>query len=620
MAENKLIIDLIVEDKQGLSKLKTALGSIRQESDKTTDSMNKSWASVAASLAAVYAAYRTVSGVVSGAIKEAKEQEDAINRLNFALKSQGTYTEAYSKAIQGLADQFAQSSKYTDDAVLTVMKTLVQLGNVAPAELQKTTQAVLDFSAATGKGLDDSAMAFVRASQGMARELKVLGFETRKGESEQQAMARAVALIQQQMAGAASNEMKTFSGAVATMNKAWGEMLEQLGKVIIESPEIQEAIQNIIKDLNAMGEWFKANQQGMADFIKGVLDLGDAYWNYADALWSAADAQLAQDKNMQNAGVVGASAFLTQGAGNYLKKVFLGDDPSKTQEEVIQTAVDTQTMLNETVVEAQRAFEEEQVANEDTKAQTQFEKFMENETLKIDGMRQMWAAWQDEKLAGEMIANQHQTEQYQFMLETMQLANKSFWSVAGTLRDQFSNGLSSMLSQAIRGTVSWGDAFKELGFTMVDTLIKYGVQQVVNKGIALAAIQATTSAQVASNTAIAASAAPAAALSSVASFGGAAAAGLAGLAAIWSFAKGIVGLEQGGTTTTSGTVLVGERGPEFLNLPRGASVVPLDRASSGGGETIINIELNNVRMSSQDDIRELAGQISEFINDERRRA
>jgi len=85
--------------------------------------------------------------------------------------------------------------------------------------------------------------------------------------------------------------------------------------------------------------------------------------------------------------------------------------------------------------------------------------------------------------------------------------------------------------------------------------------------------------------------------------------------------SGIAGLAEGGTLTTSGSVLVGERGAEILNLPRGASVVPLDRATSGGsGETIINIELNNVRMSSQDDIRELAGQISEFINEERRRA
>lgn len=39
-------------------------------------------------------------------------------------------------------------------------------------------------------------------------------------------------------------------------------------------------------------------------------------------------------------------------------------------------------------------------------------------------------------------------------------------------------------------------------------------------------------------------------------------------------------LAEGGEITKSGSVLVGERGPEFLNLPRGASVTPLDKAQS----------------------------------------
>lgn len=39
-------------------------------------------------------------------------------------------------------------------------------------------------------------------------------------------------------------------------------------------------------------------------------------------------------------------------------------------------------------------------------------------------------------------------------------------------------------------------------------------------------------------------------------------------------------LANGGEITQSGTVLVGERGPEFLNLPTGARVTPLDKATS----------------------------------------
>jgi Flp pilus assembly pilin Flp len=50
-------------------------------------------------------------------------------------------------------------------------------------------------------------------------------------------------------------------------------------------------------------------------------------------------------------------------------------------------------------------------------------------------------------------------------------------------------------------------------------------------------------------------------------------------------------LANGGILRTAGTVLVGEAGPEFLNLPAGASVTPLDKAARREGDTIINLDV-----------------------------
>lgn len=52
-------------------------------------------------------------------------------------------------------------------------------------------------------------------------------------------------------------------------------------------------------------------------------------------------------------------------------------------------------------------------------------------------------------------------------------------------------------------------------------------------------------------------------------------------------------LANGGVIRSPGSVLVGERGPEILNLGRGASVIPLDRAGSGGtvNNNVFNIEI-----------------------------
>lgn len=60
----------------------------------------------------------------------------------------------------------------------------------------------------------------------------------------------------------------------------------------------------------------------------------------------------------------------------------------------------------------------------------------------------------------------------------------------------------------------------------------------------------------------------------------------------------IPGLYQGGTVVKRGTVLVGEKGPELLNLDKGASVVPLDKAA-GNGQTINYYAAPNASLDSE---------------------
>lgn len=56
----------------------------------------------------------------------------------------------------------------------------------------------------------------------------------------------------------------------------------------------------------------------------------------------------------------------------------------------------------------------------------------------------------------------------------------------------------------------------------------------------------------------------------------------------------IPGMASGGTVVNSGFSLVGENGPELLNLPTGASVIPLTGTTGGGGNTI------NITVTSAD--------------------
>jgi hypothetical protein len=63
------------------------------------------------------------------------------------------------------------------------------------------------------------------------------------------------------------------------------------------------------------------------------------------------------------------------------------------------------------------------------------------------------------------------------------------------------------------------------------------------------------------------------------------------------FKTGLPGLAHGGTVTEAGHVMVGEVGPEILDLPKGARVTPLDKV--GGGVTL---QINNPKFFNQQDV------------------
>jgi hypothetical protein len=58
-------------------------------------------------------------------------------------------------------------------------------------------------------------------------------------------------------------------------------------------------------------------------------------------------------------------------------------------------------------------------------------------------------------------------------------------------------------------------------------------------------------------------------------------------------------LAKGGTLTSGGSVMVGERGAEILTLPRGATVTPLDKA---GGNTIVYNAAPNATMDAEQEL------------------
>ena len=78
--------------------------------------------------------------------------------------------------------------------------------------------------------------------------------------------------------------------------------------------------------------------------------------------------------------------------------------------------------------------------------------------------------------------------------------------------------------------------------------------------------------------------------------------------------RNIVGLATGGTVTKSGAFLVGERGPELVNLPKGSAVTP-----NGGGNTI-HVHVNGRLGASENELRDIARRVGQMVSREMNRS
>jgi len=180
-------------------------------------------------IAAGYLSVRTAINFVIGSFKAQAEQEDAVNKLNLALANQGNFTEAASKALIDYAGALQDTTKFSDDAVISAEGLLASFG-LTEAQIKRTTGAAADFAAATGQDLTSAAQLLGKASVGSTAALQKMGFQFAQGATNAEKFDAALKQVEQRFGGAATTQATTFTGAVAQLKNQFGEVQEAAGR------------------------------------------------------------------------------------------------------------------------------------------------------------------------------------------------------------------------------------------------------------------------------------------------------------------------------------------------------------------------------------------------------
>jgi len=279
MADERVEIEIVLDDgkvQKGFLKVQKQAKKTGKVIDKNTskrfgksfDVLTKRVAILGVAIAAAFGGRRI--------LQAAQQQEDAVNSLNTALKTAGTFSAQASKDIQDFASSLQQTSIVGDETILQMIG-LAQAFVTTADEAKELTKVALDFSVGAGIQFTEAVRRLGRGVQGASGDIANFAPEIRKLTKEQLAAGEATRILGERFSGAAESQIKTFSGVVSQLANNFGDLLENLGNLVTKSPAIISVLTVIsdkIADIAASTTGLDKFNESVKAFVLTAVKIG----------------------------------------------------------------------------------------------------------------------------------------------------------------------------------------------------------------------------------------------------------------------------------------------------------------------------------------------------------
>jgi hypothetical protein len=283
MADNQIEVEIVLAVKEaldGIKKVQKSTEDFAKEASKSFSFANLSFSSMVGNFAAnaatkglelLRSGISAMVDVMGDAVHAAQEQEDATNRLNAALASNGTYSKRASQDLLDYAAQIQNTTKVSDDAALGAMALANSLLNLDVNGVKRATQAAIELSAVFKVDVESAIQAIANGSNGSARALKQFGIQFKDTGDQAKNFELIMAQVEQRFGGSAAASLNTFSGALAFSKNQFGELQESIGNIIVMNPAIIGAIKGLAGEFIGMSEKVNRNRVIFTDFINTAI-------------------------------------------------------------------------------------------------------------------------------------------------------------------------------------------------------------------------------------------------------------------------------------------------------------------------------------------------------------
>lgn len=244
--EQVVLESLLVQLVADLDKYKTGM----QEAQKQLDNLGKSVDSTNDQLKKFgqdLSLYVSVPlGIMAHqALAAWSEQENAIIRMRAALQAGGEETTRYTEQFIRFSGEIQNTTMYADEQVLSSMALMKSMGMVA-GKIEEATKAAVGLAAAYGMDLSTAMLLVTRASRGQTYALARYGIILDENLTKEQKFQK-VLEIGTNYFSLAEQAALSYAGAKRQMANAIGDVMEEIGKMIVEGLGLIEWMNNVKK-------------------------------------------------------------------------------------------------------------------------------------------------------------------------------------------------------------------------------------------------------------------------------------------------------------------------------------------------------------------------------------
>lgn len=243
---NSISIEIELDESGAIKGFQNVEDKAKKSGKKSGKNLEKGLATSLGSITKRLAKLGTLFGtVLSGAtavkaINAANEQADAVERLNKSLQANNDFSQQASQDLQDYAAELQKVTEFGDELIINNIALAKSFG-ATNEQAKQIAETATGLAKEFGISLESATRNVAKTLGGFAGELGEVIPELKNFTQEQLRSGEAIEMLNARFGDSAKN-IPTFTFAAKQLSNTFGDLLESLGELVTESPEVRAGI------------------------------------------------------------------------------------------------------------------------------------------------------------------------------------------------------------------------------------------------------------------------------------------------------------------------------------------------------------------------------------------